>query len=170
MYEQFHIDHKTSLTWNVELMWNSINSLIFSWSANSCSRVTILNVPQGMKGLSDLSTTKYIILKEYKILKNRCYLSRGPGETQRLGLLDVRGGVRVALDRQRAEGGDEVGVAGHEVQPGGALHHTLETRDTRLSVCCYLRPGLQTRVQTQLGPLVITARPVTAPGGRKGGP
>ena len=74
MYEQFHIDHKTSLTWNMELMWNSINSLIFSGSANSCSRVTILNVPQGMKGLSDLSTTKYIILKEYKILKNRCTL------------------------------------------------------------------------------------------------
>ena len=73
MYEQFHIDHKTSLMWNMELMWNSINSLIFSWSANSCSRVTILNVPQGMKGLSDLST-KYKIMNKYKILKNRCTL------------------------------------------------------------------------------------------------
>ena len=69
MYEQFHVDHKTSLMWNCGIwnlyIWNSINSLIFSWSANSCSWMTILDIPQGMKGLSDLST-KYKVMNDYK--------------------------------------------------------------------------------------------------------
>ena len=70
MYEQFHIDHKTSLMWNMELIYIELNSLIFSWSANSCSWMTILDIPQGMKGLSDLST-KYKVMNEYKNLTLR---------------------------------------------------------------------------------------------------